>query len=138
MNHTGFLVGILKQLLAEIRPHRLVELATGYIQMEPTRFQLEEAVMDRRSFLAALMGAVAVGSTASLMGVSDASASTSVIGAAREIDIVKGTLDEVEADFAKGGNGKGWKRGNRGRHLGWGRGRRRRRHGRRGYGRRFY
>ena len=102
--------------------------------------------MDRRSFLAALFGAVAVGSAASLIGASDVLATTSVIRPLPEIDTFKGKLDEVDAEFAKGGNGKGWKGGNRGRHLGWYRGRRRgapmyaRRssRGRRGYDRRFY
>jgi len=97
--------------------------------------------MDRRSFLAAMFGAAAVGSTASLIGVSDVSAATPTIGASPDGEVAKDTLDEVHADFVKGG-----KRGNRGRHLGWGRGRRRgppmyarrRRRSRRGYGRRFY
>lgn len=82
--------------------------------------------MDRRSFLAALFAAGAVGSTASIISASDVLANTSVIKSLPEIDTVTGKLDEVDVEFAKGGNGKGWKGGNRGRHLGWDRGRRRR------------
>lgn len=112
-----------------------------------TRFQLEEDRHGSPLIFNSPVGAVAVGSTASLIGSSDASATSPAIGPSPEIDMVKGTLDDVDVEFAKGGNGKGWKRWNRGRHLGWGRGRRRgppmyarrrTRHGRRGYGPRFY